>query len=449
VTAPVSLPLRLYRSAVAHGARWPLGRPRAAQSREPPRVGYYVWRFPSLTGTYVHREVAALRQAGVAVEVFADIAEDDERLDEEARMLRASTHYVLPTDAGRLRASTRRVLRRDPRGALNAFAYTVLHRYAAYKNPREDVRVFRHALYLAGCALDHGITHLHSPWANLNAFIALLAARMAGIPFSLQVRASADLYRHAAQIGLVDKLDQATFIVTNSALNRAFIERVAPERKPVPIHVVYEGLDPSRFVPAALPRSACDPLRILSVGRLFEHKGFAYLLRALAHVRERGRAVHCTIVGGAGNAGAAPQERQLLNLRRELGLADDVRFAGALPFDHVLREYAQSDVFILPGVVAADGSRDVTPNVLIEAMAMKLAVVATTIGAIPEIVEHRVNGILVPPRNSQALAQALLELADHPSLAETLGRNARRCVEERFDIRQNVQRYVELFAGTA
>ena len=77
---------------------------------------------------------------------------------------------------------------------------------------------------------------------------------------------------------------------------------------------------------------------------------------------------------------------------------------------------------------------------------MRLAVVATRMTAIPEIVEDRVSGILVPPRNPHALAQALLELADDPGLAKQLGANARRRVEDRFDIGKNVRRYVELFA---
>src|SRR4030095_11688328 len=115
-------------------------------------------------------------------------------------------------------------LRGNPLGALNAFVYTALHRYAAHKDRREDLRIFQHAVDLAGYVLDRGITHLHSPWANLCAFIALLAARMAGVPYSVQARASADLYRHRARWGLTEKLAQAEFIVTNSAFNRAFIE---------------------------------------------------------------------------------------------------------------------------------------------------------------------------------------------------------------------------------
>lgn len=449
VTPPASLPLRLYRFAVEHGGGWPLGGARTAPGSGPPRVGYYVWRFPSLTGACVQREVGALRQAGVDVEVFADLPERDELLDAEARAFAGDTHYLLPTDAGRLRAYRRRLLRADPVAVVNALVYTALHRYAAYKNPREDLRIFHHALYLAGSVRARGITHLHSPWANLSAFIALLAARMAGVSYSVQARASADLYRQRSRWALAEKLAQARFVVTNSELNRAFLERIVPEPRSIRIHVVYEGLDLSQFVAAEKRTSAGEPLRILSVGRLAEEKGFEHLLHALALVRERGRVFTCVIVGGADQVGSLGYERELVELCRRLRLDDAVSFAGARPFDRVLQEYARADVFVMSSVIARDGGRDVTPNALIEAMAMQLPVVATRMTAIPEIVEDRVSGILVPPRNPRALAQALLELADDPVRANQLGANARRRVEDRFDIGKNVRRYVELFAAAS
>jgi colanic acid/amylovoran biosynthesis glycosyltransferase len=447
VKSRAPLPMRLYGLAVDRAAWWSLGPARAMAPSDRPRVGYYLWRFPSLTGTYIYREVGALRQTGLDVEVFADLRERDELLDAEARAFAADTHYLLPLDLARLRRYRRRVLRREPLAALNCFAYVALHRYSAHKSPREDLRVFRQALYLAGLVLERGITHIHSPWANPSAFIALLAARMAGVPYSVQARASADLYRRGSLWGLAERFAQAKFIVTSSEFNRAFIERAMAHRRSVPVHVVYEGLDLSRFVPAPKRASASDPLRVLSVGRLSEEKGFEHLLQALAIARERGRAFQCVIVGGADGTLSAGYDRALAELCRRLKLEDIVRFAGALPFDRVLQEYARADVFAMSSVLARDGGRDVTPNALIEAMAMQLAVVATKMTAIPEIVEDRVSGILVPPRNPQALAHALLELADDRALVEALGMNARKRVEQRFDVQKNACRYLELFGS--
>jgi len=112
----------------------------------------------------------------------------------------------------------------------------------------------------------------------------------------------------------------------------------------------------------------------------------------------------------------------------------------------VLGMYRVADIFVLPCVVAADGSRDITPNALIEAMAMQLPVVSTAVGGVPEIVEHGVSGLVVPPGNVAAFADAIAALIRDPDRAALMGVAARRRVEEKFDIAKNIQRYVELFS---
>jgi glycosyltransferase involved in cell wall biosynthesis len=112
-----------------------------------------------------------------------------------------------------------------------------------------------------------------------------------------------------------------------------------------------------------------------------------------------------------------------------------------------MREFKNSDLFILPCVIADHGGRDISPNALIEAMAMKLPVISTRIAAIPEIVEDGVSGILVSPNDENGLAEAVRRLIRDPSLRKNLGENARKRIEERFDLRRNYSRFVELFSG--
>jgi colanic acid/amylovoran biosynthesis glycosyltransferase len=111
----------------------------------------------------------------------------------------------------------------------------------------------------------------------------------------------------------------------------------------------------------------------------------------------------------------------------------------------VLQKYGEADIFVLPSVVAPNGSGDVTPNALIEAMAMQLPVISTRSRGIPEIVEDGVSGILVPARNERALAEAIIRLADDKELRSRLGKNARKRVEERFDIHRNMRGLAALF----
>ncbi|MCB0293205.1 MAG: glycosyltransferase family 4 protein, partial [Calditrichaeota bacterium] len=89
--------------------------------------------------------------------------------------------------------------------------------------------------------------------------------------------------------------------------------------------------------------------------------------------------------------------------------------------------------------------RDIIPNSLIEAMAMRLPVIATPVGGIPEMVEEGISGLIVPPGDAAALADAIRKLIDDPQLSAELGRNARKRVEERFDIHRNIASYTALF----
>jgi glycosyltransferase involved in cell wall biosynthesis len=124
-----------------------------------------------------------------------------------------------------------------------------------------------------------------------------------------------------------------------------------------------------------------------------------------------------------------------------------VRFIGARPLADVLDRMRHADLFVLPCVIASDGSRDITPNALIEAMAMGLPVVSTAIGGVPEIVEDGVSGLIVPPGDAAALAGALEALIRDPERSAALGAAARRRVETKFDSATNARCYVELFAG--
>ena len=187
--------------------------------------------------------------------------------------------------------------------------------------------------------------------------------------------------------------------------------------------------------------------RLLSVATLGETKGLVYLLKSCKALKERGFLFNCEIIGGTHEPLYTNYYLELKKLHRELRLEKLVSFLGAQPFDSVLERYRNADIFILPCVVAEDGSRDITPNALIEAMAMKIPVISTNITAIPEIVEDGISGILVPPNDEYSLAEAIIKLITNDKLRADLGENARKKVEERFGINKNILEYIDLFRG--
>ncbi len=445
VVAPLAA--ALHRVLLRAAAGWPLHLlPRHPPPAGPPRLAYYYHAFPVFSETFIQREVLALRRAGLRVEVLAHESSGAEHFDADARALMATTTY-LPPFYETLPPALPAMARRHPLRLANSFLYLLLRQHTPRKHWQRDRILFARAVHLAAELHARGITHVHSPWLAPDATVALVAAHLVGARYTVQARAS-DIHRHSAVFGRRERLRRAEFVITNTDYNAAVLRQWLPGVAP-PLHVVRNGIDLRRFPkPARRTPAAGTPLRLLCVGRLTEPKGIVYLLHACARLRDAGVAFTCEIVGGRVD-NEVNTYLQLKKLYRALDLAAHVHFAGAQPFDRVRARYTEADVFVLPAVIASDGRREITPNALIEAMAMQCAVISTPVGGIPEIVEDGVSGLLVPSRDAAALAAAIQRLAGDAGLRDALGRAARRRVEERFDIDRNIARYVALFGGAA
>jgi colanic acid/amylovoran biosynthesis glycosyltransferase len=437
---------RLYAYAVNH-LSWPVDCPGSVRGDGLPRgkqIAYYLWRFPMLSETFIQREVRALKEAGLGVHVVADAAQDVELLGPHARSLMENTEYLLPINAERLSAYKHRFLWRNPLRYLSLFLYVVLHRYTRYKTFGKDKQVFDKAVYLAGTLENRSIYHLHSPWADRCAFVSLIASRLLGVPYSVQGRAH-DIHRDTHRYALPEKFQNAQFVITNTKYNASYIRTFLCEQHWHKISVIYNGVDLERLVPSPPTESISGPTLLLSVARLIPQKGLEYLLEACRILRNQGYAFRCEIIGGPEEPLYTDYHIGLKKLRNRLGLEGDVFFLGAQPFAQVLAKLRRAHIFVLPCVMAKDGSRDIIPNSLIEAMALQLPVISTFFSGIPEIVENGVSGILVPPNDGQSLADAVGRVIIDQGLRRELGENARKRVEEQFDIKKNIRHFVALF----
>ena len=419
---------------------WPLGLPRLRGHETPaaPHVAYLLWRYPTLIETMIQREIEALRAAGLRVTVLAH--EPEPGTEPLSPLAGRDVVYLRAGDEAARGEAARR---RRPLRKAGLLVYVISRRHGPRKTLRDDLDLFGHAVRVSELVSELGIHHLHAPWAGREAFVALIACRLARIPYSVQARAY-ELHRPDAVWALREKLGHAKFAVTNSRFNQEHLERLLG-RQGVSVHRIYNGVDPDRLPPVR-GRSATEPPVILSIGRVVPQKGFDVLLEACALLRQRGVAFSCEIIG-ARQDGHANHWLALRRLQRRLDLEDVARFLGARTFSEVREAYRNAAVFALPCVAPAGDTHDITPNVLIEAMAMELPVVSTPIGAIPEMVEHERNGLLVRAGDPTALADALEELLASGDLCRRLGVAARATVRSRFDIRSNADRYLQLFRG--
>jgi len=183
-----------------------------------------------------------------------------------------------------------------------------------------------------------------------------------------------------------------------------------------------------------------DRPTLLAVGRMVEKKGFEYLIAACALLQKRGVDFELNMIGERGDQSPLIEE-----LIRRHDLSDCIKLLPPLPQRELTDHYQSARAFVLPCIILDDGDRDGIPNVMAEAMACAVPVVVTGISGIPEIVEDRIHGLIVPTREAKPLADALQHLLLDPKLAKRLGTAGRKRIEAVFDARATHKNLKVLF----
>ncbi|MBE2234841.1 MAG: glycosyltransferase [Anaerolinea sp.] len=389
-------------------------------------IAYILKMYPRFSETFIVNEILELERQGVDVRIYSLRKPDDGRFHPNLARVKANVVYAPQypqMEPERVRAAHLAV------AAARPAEYAALRAHAEGLAQPFGLKRFLQAGVIAAHLLRQPVDALHAHFASSATRVANMAARLTGIPYSFTAHAKDIFHQEVSPASLQAKMADARFVVTVSRFNQAYLRQIQ-NGGGGDVRCLYNGVDLRHFKPN--PRVAREPGLILSVGRLVEKKGFALLLHACALLAQRGLDFRCQIIGGG------EQHAALTRLIGELGLAGHVTLAGPQPQDAVLAAYQRAALFALPCIVAADGNRDGLPTVLLEAMATGLPVVASTVTGNPEIVEHGVDGLLVPPEDAPALADALARLLQDQALRGALGAAARRKVERCFDVRHNV-----------
>lgn len=294
----------------------------------------------------------------------------------------------------------------------------------SFRNRAVGVWHFMVACHWANRLGRGDVHHIHSQWIHSGGTVAMYGAWLLGKPFSFTGHA-ADLFRERA--GLKDKIRRADFIVCISEFHRRFY--LEHNARPDQLFVAYCGIDTSHFRPKRRVRGESEPFHILSSGRLVGKKGFPILIEACKILKQRNFDFRCTI-GGSG-----PDEAILRKQISEAGLEDAIALTGeALKQEDIPTFMYSGDVYTLPCVWAADNDVDGLPQMLMEAMACGLPAVSTRLVGIPDLVIDGETGLLVEPNDPQALADALLCLAQDDALAMALAEAGHTHVTRTFDL---------------
>ena len=405
------------------------------------RVAFLLSRFPVRSQTFVINQITGLIARGVDVEILAGnptepILGSDSALEQG---LLARTRWVnVPQSvpgqlvqalrgAGRLLAHDRRMLA----AALDVRRYG----FAAASG-----RLLSMAQGLPR-GLRYDVVHAHFGPSGIMAMalreLGVLEGKLSTVFHGFDMTEVMRLFGRGYYARLFARGD--LFLPISEHWRARLLELGAPAER---THVHRMGIDLKRFDLPAPRRSAPGPLRLLSVGRLVEKKGFGDAIAALG-------ALPRTIDVRYQIAGEGPLEPALRAAIARHGLAGRVELLGALEHERVRRAMLDADALLAPSVTARNGDQEGIPVTIMEAMAMELPVIATRHSGIPELVADGVSGLLAEERDPAGLARHVERLAGEPELRLAFGRAGREIVAREYDIEQLNDRLLARFRALA
>lgn len=407
------------------------GRPQDGRTlSDTPHIAYLFSRWPVVSQTFCDTEMLALEARGFRITVGSLNPPPDSFRHERLARLRAEAIYPPPGPV--LDAAL------DSQAALKSVADDHAKRFGDSFKPRTRAR---NAAWFGRELRARGVQHVHVHFANRATHTALFLKEL-GLPFSFTAHAQDFMVDLKSDDLLREMIRAAEFTVAVSDFSRGLLVEKCPDAAEKIVRI-YNGMEASVFGAGAAREAHGGPLRIVSIGRLIEFKGFHRLIEAMRLLRESGTAVELDIVG------EGPWREQLAEQIRSAGLEGNVRLCGVRSQDQIRAMLAAADVFALGCIVDGKGAMDILPTVILEAMASGLPVVSTTLAGVPEMVIHGVNGLLAEPGNATGLAAHLATLAGDAALRARMGAAGRARVEEVFALDVTAGRLAQMFRERA
>lgn len=398
-----------------------------------PAIGYLTGIYPRATDTFIQREVASLRSLGfdvVTCTVRRAVTNTIPGGEIAAEAARTFGVIEVARNPLRLLSAHLRMLRRKPRRWFSALQLAWTTRPPGLKAGLWQIFYFLEAAVLADHLLNSNVRHLHNHFGDASGSLAMIAAEMAELPFSMTLHGP-DVFFEPYRWRLDVKIARAAFVACISYFCRSQAMYFSDEAHWGKLHIIHCGVEPGRY--GTRPRAGLTFGHVAFVGRLDPVKGVTLLLDAFAELRARHPQARLTI---AGDGKARPN----LEAQAEaLGLAKAVTFAGYLDAPAVAHLLEEADMLVLPSF--AEG----LPVVLMEALASRIPVIATQIAGVPELVQDGISGFIVPPGDVAALTDRMDRLLADPDLRAAMGAAGRARVEAEFDIATEARKLAGLF----
>lgn len=386
-------------------------------------VLFIVEKFPSKSEHFITNEILGLSEAGVKLRVLAMRKERSDIRTAHLQVTYINSLWLLVYAMKSLLNKGNFQMWRSTQGIKGFLSHLKIA--AIVQQIKAEVKL-------------EEIKHIHAHFAFLPTEIAQHLSKSIRIPFSFTAHAQ-DIYVNDTN-KLQTFLTQAKFIFTCTRHGKAYLQEISPMSEN--IHCIYHGISLEKW-PFQEEKSVNPNLtKILFVGRLVEKKGVFLLLDAVKQLVDDGHKVHCSLVG------AGPMAKGHTEYAQNLGLSEKVQFLGYVPNEQLRELYKAHDLLICPSIQARNRDMDGMPNVILEAMAIGLPVIASNLSAIPEIITHRETGMLFNSIDGSGIARHIKTLTEDDSLYQAIRMAARKQLEEKFDVKQSNHK-IELLLKSA
>lgn len=395
------------------------------------KIAYLVNQYPKVSHSFIRREIAAVEKSGLTVERFSVRQCESELIDPDDKNEFQKTKVILDAGLKGLLTQLFAVALKTPVPWLKSL-------WLAINVGRSSQRgIFYHFIYFAeACVLlgwlqNVDIDHLHVHFGTNSATVAMLCNALGGPPYSFTVHGPEEFDR-IKDLAIVQKVNRASFVVAICSFGKSQLYRWCDYKQWSKIHVVHCGVD-GNFLNQTVKDISSEP-HLTCVGRLCEQKGQLLLLQAMGQLSQEGKKCKLTLVG---DGEMRPEIEALI---KEYGLEEQVTITGWASGEEVKNHIANARALVLPSF--AEG----LPVVIMEALALGRPVISTYIAGIPELVNHGVNGWLVPAGSIEELKNAIRSALVLPTedLAK-MGQAGSESVFLRHNIGREADKLVELF----
>jgi colanic acid/amylovoran biosynthesis glycosyltransferase len=398
------------------------------------RIAFLVNRFPTVSETFLLDEILDLKRRGLEIEIFSLKRKQESSIAGEAKILKGVVHHA----------------------AVNTRAFWSAQFYWLSRYPSVYIRCWRKALsnnftlpsllrvlwivpvaaYFATFLKEKTIDHVHAHRSTDPALASYVIRLLTGVSYSVTCHAK-DI--HYDRKLLNQNLTMADFVVTVSEVISKTLGHLFGIEISKKIHVIRCGIDPERFCEPSkrIRRHPKVPFTILSVASLSAWEGHRYLIDACVSLKEHGVPFRCLV------AGDGPERRKLESQIAKLGLKKEVRLFGLQDRKTVHNLMKEADVFASPCVETSEG----IAVALIDAMAVGIPVVATSICGVEELVKHGETGLLVPPRDAASMAAAIYLIFSESDAAREMALAAKSKVLNEFNLHVNSGTLYRLLSG--